>query len=213
MATVIGLCGFIGSGKTTVANYLVEEYGFHKRALAKPLKDCTKIIFQLSDSQIKDRELRKVVDPRWDKTPRQLMQLFGTEVGRSIDKNVWVKSLFSWVDSLPDNAFVVVDDVRFLNEAKTIKERGGVVLGVRREKCIPPTQLGDVFPSVVAKTLRLPRTHESEKQMRNYFHKMTDYVISNETSLNKLYDRVDFTLSQLVMEGKIEKLDAMRGLK
>ena len=36
---IIGICGLIGSGKGTVSDYLVDEYGFEKISFADKLLD------------------------------------------------------------------------------------------------------------------------------------------------------------------------------
>jgi adenylate kinase family enzyme len=42
---VIGICGFIGCGKGTVGDILVEQYGFTKISFADRLKDTASTLF------------------------------------------------------------------------------------------------------------------------------------------------------------------------
>ena len=42
---IIGLCGFAGSGKGTLADILVENHGFRKISFATKLKDTASVIF------------------------------------------------------------------------------------------------------------------------------------------------------------------------
>ena len=48
---IIGICGLIGSGKDTIADYLVTNYNFKKLSFADKLKDSVATMFDW------DREL------------------------------------------------------------------------------------------------------------------------------------------------------------
>lgn len=64
-------------------------------------------------------------------TPRIMMQLLGTDCGRNlIHPDIWVKSLF---DSLCVDEYNTISDLRYQNEAKAIKDRGGIIVKVVRE--------------------------------------------------------------------------------
>ena len=86
-------------------------------------------------------------------TPRLLLQLLGTEAGREIiHPNIWVNALFAdykdeWVDSGDSVAEEdvskvlkepnwIITDVRFLNEAQAIKDRGGILIRINRPQLI-----------------------------------------------------------------------------
>jgi len=70
------------------------------------------------------------VIPDFGKSPREIMQLLGTEFARNmIDENVWVTALMR---QLNDEDNYVIDDVRFPNEAAAIHARGGKVVRVVR---------------------------------------------------------------------------------
>lgn len=136
---IIGLVGFIGAGKGTVGDFLVEK-GFQKDSFAKPLKDAVSIIFGWSrdlvegDTQV-SRAWRENPDAYWSEkfgfpfTPRLALQLMGTEAGRNVfHKDVWVLSLLNRAKGKD----VVVTDVRFRNEIKYIQQNGGKIIRVMR---------------------------------------------------------------------------------
>ena len=127
---LIGISGKAGAGKDTLGKYLCDEYRCVHYYFAKPLKEGAKVMFNLSDEQIENKE--KVIEP-WGMSPRKIYQLLGTEVGRGIDVNVWVKNAEMFVRQ---NAgfTVVVTDVRFSNEAFWIHNRGGIVINIVRDK-------------------------------------------------------------------------------
>lgn len=70
-------------------------------------------------------------------TPRKVMQLLGTEWGRTIHPNFWVMLWKNEVSPILDsNGFVAVDDARFENEVDAIHDFGGVVIQVNAEKSV-----------------------------------------------------------------------------
>jgi len=136
---IIGLVGFIGSGKGTVGDLLVEQ-GFIKDSFAKPLKDAVAVMFGWprelleGDTEV-SRSWREKSDSYWSEkfeyefTPRLALQLMGTEAGRNVfHKDLWVISLLNRAK----NKDVVVTDVRFQNEIKYIQDNNGVVVRVKR---------------------------------------------------------------------------------
>ena len=136
---IIGLVGFIGSGKGTVGDLLVEQ-GFIKDSFAKPLKDAVAVMFGWprelleGDTEV-SRSWREKSDSYWSEkfeyefTPRLALQLMGTEAGRNVfHKDLWVISLLNRAK----NKDVVVTDVRFQNEIKYIQDNDGVVVRVKR---------------------------------------------------------------------------------
>ena len=127
---LIGFSGKAGVGKDTAGKFLCDRYKCLHYYFAKPLKEGAKIMFALTDEQIKNKE--QVIEP-WGMSPRKLYQRLGTEVGRGIDVNIWVKNAEMFVRQ---NAgfTVVITDVRFSNEAFWIHNRGGVVINIVREQ-------------------------------------------------------------------------------
>lgn len=140
---IIGVCGAIGSGKDTVADYLCTFHGFKRISFAGSLKDAVASVFgwdrELLEGTTKSsREWREQVDPWWSErlgiphlTPRWVLQQWGTEVCRkSFHEDVWVASLENKLRSTTDN--IVITDCRFANEVKALKNAGGIVLRVER---------------------------------------------------------------------------------
>jgi len=138
---IIGVVGFIGSGKGTVADILVQKHNFTKLSFADSLKDATAAIFGwprhlLEGETAESRAWREENDEWWSEktgkhiTPRNMLQVMGTEVGRDmLDPNIWIYSLERKMDLYPN---VVIADVRFPNEIKFIQEKGGFVIRVKR---------------------------------------------------------------------------------
>ena len=137
---VIGLAGPAGSGKSTAAEILAREHGFVRTRFAAPLKAMMAAFFRecgLTDDDI----LARLEGPRKEhedpllcgRTPRYAMQTLGTEWGReTIGRDLWVNA---WRETacraLDENGRIVVEDVRFADEAAAVRGLGGVVLGLR----------------------------------------------------------------------------------
>ena len=99
-------------------------------------------------------------------TNREFLQILGTEIGRNIDKDIWVKSLFREYNKDLD---WIIPDVRFVNEAEAIKSRGGILIKVERD-----TGYTD--------------NHASEHALDNYTN--FDYVIQNNGTIEELISKV-----------------------
>lgn len=138
---LIGLVGFIGSGKGSFADILVEKHGFLKESFANGVKDATATVFgwdraMLEGDNVASRAWREQPDAFWSKkfnkefTPRLALQLMGTEAGRDVfHENLWIYSLER---RLKEDKDYVIADVRFPNEIKAIQEMGGKVIRVKR---------------------------------------------------------------------------------
>jgi hypothetical protein len=139
---IIGFVGFIGSGKDTAADYLVNFHGFRRDSFANTLKDAVAAVFGwdrvLLEGRTKEaREWREQRDEWWsdrlgqDITPRRILQYWGTEVCRQgFHDDIWIASLENKMRKTGDN--IVISDVRFPNEIKAIKSAGGKVVRVVR---------------------------------------------------------------------------------
>lgn len=114
---VMLLAGKIGSGKSAVAEHLIDKYGFTRIKLAAPLKNMLRVL-GLNDDEI-EGELKEVpCEKLLSKTPRYAMQTLGTEWGRNkIHVNLWLHHVVSSIKTLVSQDInVVMDDLRFINE-------------------------------------------------------------------------------------------------
>jgi hypothetical protein len=140
---IIGVCGFIGSGKDTIADYLVNLHHFRRESFANTLKDAVAAVFGWDRTMLEGRtkqarEWREQVDPWWAQrlgmphlTPRFILQNWGTEVCRkNFHNDIWIASLENKLRSSTDD--IVISDCRFPNEIAAIKKAGGRVVRVVR---------------------------------------------------------------------------------
>jgi hypothetical protein len=140
---IIGIVGLIGSGKDTIADYLVNFHGYRRDSFAGTLKDAVSTIFGWDRDLVEGRtsvarQWREQVDEWWaqrlnipDLTPRYVLQQWGTEVVRKgFHDDTWIASLENKLRNSEDDS--VITDCRFPNEVKMIKDLGGKVLRVKR---------------------------------------------------------------------------------
>jgi len=138
---LLGLVGFQSAGKGTAGGVLASEYEFRQQEFAGPLKDAVAIIFNwprhlLSGDTEESRVFREKVDEDWSRrlgypvTPRNMLQKMGTEAGRNVfGADLWVQSLDSRIDMAANN---VITDVRFPNEMRWIRSKGGYIVRIMR---------------------------------------------------------------------------------
>jgi hypothetical protein len=115
---IVGVSGFAGTGKDTVADILVSSHGFKKISFADPLKKICKDIYDFSDEQLwGPSDLRSIADTRYLRpahewkngscaccgyrlsvvygdcylTPRYALQMLGTEWGRHCYPDTWAE--------------------------------------------------------------------------------------------------------------------------
>lgn len=140
---IIGICGLIGAGKDTAADYLVNLHGFRRESFANSLKDAVAQVFGWDRTMLEGRtnqarEWREQVDTWWadrlkmpQLTPRWVLQYWGTDVCRkAFHDDIWIASLENKLRNSTDD--IVISDCRFPNEIKSIRRAGGMVVRVVR---------------------------------------------------------------------------------
>lgn len=198
---IIGVVGFIGSGKDTVADYLQNFHGFRRESFASTLKDAVSNIFGwdrtlLEGRTAEAREWREQVDTWWATrlniphlTPRWALQYWGTEVGRnSFHTDIWIASLENKLRKSTDN--IVISDCRFPNEIQSIKNVGGTIVWVQRGPL--PTWYNTAILAnsgnvEAQQTLKKLNVHLSESSWINID---MNTVIENNSTIDDLYSKL-----------------------
>jgi len=204
---IIGVSGFIGSGKDTIADYLITFKGFKRLSYAGPLKDAVAAIFGwerdlLEGSTKYSREWRDQVDPWWAErlqikhlTPRWVLQQWGTEVGRrAFHDDIWIASIEHKLLTVKDD--IVISDCRFPNELKSIKRAGGITIRVTRGD--NPTWYDAAMAfnkgfytagyEEARKTLEAHNVHASEYSSVGLEY---DHHVNNDGSIDELHRKID----------------------
>ncbi len=120
---IVGITGAAGAGKDTVADFLVERFGYTKMSMAGPLKAG---LAAMGLAEPLNRDDKEKLIPGFDFTWREAAQRLGTEWGRGLDSEIWVKMVAMRLRRATDR--VVISDIRFENESAMIRATGGKML-------------------------------------------------------------------------------------
>ena len=189
---IIALCGYKGSGKDTVAEYLVQKYKYNHYKISEKLKEVIKLLFNLNDDDLERN--KDEINDKWGIEPRKIMQFIGTDMFQyklqelfpTIEKSFWIKSLFT--DELinkieNENHRVVISDLRFLHEYDLISNI-----------YVPYSIL-----KVQNNNLEKNDNHISENEFNNI---PINAVILNNTTKQQLYNNIDHIAFSMMVEPK-----------
>lgn len=205
---IVGLVGFIGAGKGSVADILVERHDYIKESFANSVKDSVSAVFGwdrplLEGDTAESRAWRETPDKWWSEklgktfSPRLALQLMGTEAGRDVfHEDLWVHTLMRRCENAPNKNYVIAD-VRFSNEIKAIQKAGGKVVRVRRGS--EPIWWGEALSTNKNKDYNLmaqnyPEVHYSEWA---WIGGEVDYTIQNDGTFDDLNSMVDLFIKSV----------------
>lgn len=200
--SIISVSGLIGSGKDTVAEYLISQHGYVKESFAGTLKDAVAAVFgwdrEMLEGKTKEaRNERETVDRWWASklemphlTPRWVLQYWGTEVCRyGFHENIWIASLERKLQNMQSQN-VVVCDTRFINELRMLTNNHATSVCVCRG-ALPnwwATAQRASYDDGAAQTMQMLGIHRSEWDWAGCSFDVTLY---NNATLSELYANVD----------------------
>ena len=211
---IIGICGLIGSGKDTVADYLVNVHGFRRESFAGTLKDAVAAVFDWDRTLLEgrtraSREWREQRDEWWsnrlgqDITPRWVLQYWGTEVmRRGFHDDIWIASIENKIRNSRDN--VVLSDCRFPNEIASIRTAGGIIVRTCRGTDPEWFHAAEVVNRGPTQNLSWAsnrsvldnfKVHASETA---WVGTEFDHVLDNNGTMDELYAQVDLIVKSQV---------------
>jgi hypothetical protein len=140
---IIAFTGKKRSGKSTAAAYVVSKIPGavrlnFKTALLNEMRErfpnTLRALVRLVEGEHYNGMVPLTVETLLENKPddvvRFFMQEYGTEVRRHDEVDYWVDR---WVCAASKHTHVVVDDVRFINEAQAIKDMNGMVIRIVRD--------------------------------------------------------------------------------
>lgn len=171
--TLIGLTGLAGTGKDTVRTML-EDAGYTGFAFADPLRAMLRELLtgsNIDDKYMDSREFKEAIIPELGVSYRQLAQTLGTEWGRALQPDFWLRLATSYLHGQMDagGRQFCISDVRFENEAQWVRNHDGVVWRIERPGTEPV------------------RSHASEQGVDAI---KADVVIFNVGTVGELYNQV-----------------------
>jgi hypothetical protein len=198
---IVGICGFIGSGKDTIADYLVNFHEFRRESFANTLKDAVSSVFGWDRTMLEGRtkaarEWREQIDSWWSSrleipnlTPRWILQYWGTEVCRKgFHDDIWIASLENKIRNSKDD--IVISDCRFPNEIDAIRRLGGKIFWVQRGPLPEWYKIAlraNQGHNQAVQELKLLGIHSSET---SWVGTEFDEIIDNNGTIDNLYDQV-----------------------
>lgn len=180
------------SGKSTIASYLENEYGYQVVSFASGLKLMVQTLLLLwneGDAEMTERQiygdLKEVpilgMGKDFPVTPRWLMQSLGTEWRNMIDRDLWVKlTVRETRDCLRRGFGVVIDDLRFPHEYEALKREFGEVT-----MHLTVTRPDNLYQNVNHASEDTGWINEDD----------TDARLVNDTNINGLLEKVDLAIS------------------
>jgi hypothetical protein len=137
---IVGIMGKKGHGKDSLAEAIIKMSPMPARrvAFADPIKEMVHLGLGVPREILwGPAELKEQVDPRFGVSYRHMLQTLGTEWGRDfVHKDVWVRLAFDEhipsIEKFLGEQLWLCTDVRFLNEAEAIWNKGGLIVEIYR---------------------------------------------------------------------------------
>ena len=169
---IIGLAGKARAGKTTAANYITIKYDIHEYAFADPLKTAAVELFGITRQMAYGYEYdREQIVNGWGISVREMLQKLGTECMRmNFGDDFWTKRAEIAVSKY---THLIISDVRFDNEARWIKNKGGIVINITRA------------------SIDIDSNHVSESGITEQH-----YDIENSGNIRNMFNKIDSILSE-----------------
>lgn len=198
--TIIGMCGKGGSGKDTVADYLVENYNFHRVAAADAMKEdlCRYLDMDLNTLEsIKNKSVDLIDDNEkvGEFSIRRFLQLYGMDMRYRISDTYWLRTSIDnkirelelelgATDNNPvsEHALqIVVSDVRFEIEFDFIKNNGGKIFYIEGRTGLTEEE----------------SNHVSEQFVNTTARDRCDMVIDNSQTIDDLYIKIKELMNEI----------------
>lgn len=200
----VAFIGHLMNGKTTSADYLINNYNYTKLAFAKDVKFAGAAMLTAFSSLIHDSPREVTVEElekrKTEPEVRAFLQLVGTEIGKTFfnDHDVWVRRVDKRLEV--ELSPVVIDDCRFPNEQEALVKHNFLFVRVVRpdyEKVLvetyrsrnpnmPKVQINDLVSKAVF--------HASEAHIDNLYADVTIHA----SNVEELYKAIEVELGDYI---------------
>lgn len=185
----IAISGKARSGKSTLSSLLIKNFEVKENdvkviAFADAIKQMISIMFPEASLEClygKSELRQNIISPNYkDKnnnilTYRQALIDIGT-LGRKYNNDLWVNKVKVELSKVEKNCkLLIVNDVRFINEFKYLKQEGFFTIRIKREESL---KINDV----------------SEQQQDEIGDEAFDFVLHNNSTMEDLDNSVNFLI-------------------
>ena len=170
MKKLIGIHGKPRAGKDTLAHFFI-NFGYLRYGPGDPVKQATAAMFNVDIDNLYQDDLKDTTDPFWQISYREMMQKVGKESSRDVfGEDFWMRHIERKLQLLPDYVpGLILPDIRYANEIKWVRERGGIVIFITRKN----------------RTVIADETHAAEQGLPE---ELADYTIKNDGTINELHN-------------------------
>jgi len=174
---IIGLSGHMGCGKNYIAEKIIyPHFTSSYNILIIGFGDLMKNELFARDPSLKYDDL---YDHKTFETRNKLQQ-YGTENGRDkYHQDIWIRGLDIQIETFRrrsnDKCLIIVCDVRFINEAEYIKQKGGTLFRINSPNRSNDRYLKEANNDPVK--YELIKNHKSETELNDY---KFDHLINND---------------------------------
>lgn len=179
MPLVIGLVGRIGSGKTTVSEYLQDNHGAKEHRFSQILMD--------------------ILDRLYLPHERAYLQNLGRSLRAELGEDVIVNAFKRDMEK-DTSEILIVDGIRYENEVNLLKEKDGILIfvtassDVRYDRAVKRGEKGEA--KITYEQFLESEKAETEKHIGT-IKENADYIIDNSGALDELYKKVDEIIEAL----------------
>ena len=186
----IGLCGVMASGKTTLADKVVEKYqGFGKFSLADAVKRFANFVYDIPEGY-KDRVA---------------YQKIGDGARQQLYEDVWLDTVLNEIahhEVVSNNeGFIthfIIDDIRYQNEVIKLKSKGWKIIKIEIEDELQNERLKETYPDNW-ETHVASKNHASESEVNIIPYQLFDYIIKASND-DEPYTQIEGHIQQIFDE-------------
>jgi len=127
--SIIGLMGRSRVGKDTVANMICKLHPEYKIVrLSTPVKQAVCELYGYSLEEL-ESNTKEEIDPRWGKTPRELLQSLTDYMMKYMGDTFFTQKLYQ---TYKTNDFIIIPDIRYEHDILEIQKRNGIIIKIER---------------------------------------------------------------------------------
>jgi len=185
-----------GSGKSTAADYLITNHNFTRLSFAEPIKEMVRILLEnfgysphSAHHMLYTCKHAPIPEIDYRVDARHLLRTLGTEWGRQcVHPEIWLRCWTARYRRLIADGYenIVVDDMRFLNEAALLYGSSAELWAITR----PGVEGSTEHASEGGLDFMLPPNDSTNDSSMSFTQ-----ILDNSGTLDELYSQIDNLLT------------------